>query len=122
VAEQLKQKAFNELADTEVQLERSKSAARISQIVDYCFFLIHGFIGLEVFLQMIGARQDNSFKILIDAINRPLVAPFKAIVPSLTFGRYEMNFSYVLALIVYAMLHPAIKGLLRIIAHRRTRV
>src|SRR5262245_26203833 len=57
VAESLKHKAVQEVARTEAELDRGKSIARASQIVDYVFYLIYGVIGLEIVLNALGARQ-----------------------------------------------------------------
>lgn len=120
VAYQLKQKALNELTNTETAIERARGTARISQIVDYIFLLIYGIIGLEIVLEIIGGRNTNAFKSFIDGISAPLLLPFKTLVPSLTIGRFELHFSFIVALVVYAMLHTAIKGLLRVIGRRQT--
>lgn len=122
VADQLKEKALNELTKQESAIELGRGAARISQVVDYIFFLIYGFIGLEIVLQIIGARDSNAFKRFIDAVCTPFLVPFRAIVPSLTIGRFELNFSDIVAFIVYLMLRPAINGLLKTIAFRQTKI
>ena len=46
-AQELKQKAVHEAVGTERELERGRTAARISQVVDYIFYLIYGLIALE---------------------------------------------------------------------------
>ena len=50
VAAGLKQKATSEVAETEGALNRARSSTRISQVVDYAFYLIYGLIGLEIAL------------------------------------------------------------------------
>jgi hypothetical protein len=44
----MKQQAISEISRAESELGRAKSAARISQVVDYVFYLIYGVIGLEI--------------------------------------------------------------------------
>ncbi|MEK7834267.1 MAG: hypothetical protein AAB401_24480, partial [Acidobacteriota bacterium] len=52
VAHELKQKSVYEAADTEHELGRGRTAARISQIVDYAFYLIYGVIALQFLLKL----------------------------------------------------------------------
>ncbi|MFY9558438.1 MAG: YggT family protein [Blastocatellia bacterium] len=122
VGDQLKQKAITEVADTEAELDRARGVARISQVVDYLFYIIYGLIGLEILLDLLGARDSNAFKNLIDRLNAPLLAPFRGLMPDPSSGRFQLRISYIVALIVYVLLHLAINGLLRLIAHRKTAV
>lgn len=48
VAHELKQKAVREAVGTERELGRGRAAARISQVVDYCFYIIYGLIALVI--------------------------------------------------------------------------
>jgi hypothetical protein len=61
LAGSLKNKAVREVATTEYELERGKTVARGSQIVDYLFYLVYGIIALEV-VPVLGARQSAGFK------------------------------------------------------------
>ncbi|HVF92149.1 MAG TPA: hypothetical protein VNH22_18940, partial [Blastocatellia bacterium] len=47
VAQSMKHKAVSEVVDTESEIERARGTARISQFVDYIFWLIYGIIGRE---------------------------------------------------------------------------
>jgi len=122
VGEGLKQKAITEVVETEAELDRARGVARISQVVDYVFYLIYGLIGLEILLELLGAREGNSFKNLIDRLNAPLLAPFRGLMPDPANGRFQLRVSYIFALVVYILLHLAINGLLRLLAHRKTAV
>src|SRR5262245_16409460 len=53
LAESLKRKAVHEVAMTEAELERSQSFARVSQFVDYLFYLVYGIIGIEIVLDLL---------------------------------------------------------------------
>jgi uncharacterized protein YggT (Ycf19 family) len=77
-------------------------------------------IGLEVLLELIGARENNVFKELVDAITAPLLVPFRNLVPDVASGRFQLKISYVVAFIVYILLHLAINGLLRMMGSRKT--
>jgi uncharacterized protein YggT (Ycf19 family) len=120
VAEDLKHKAVNEVVETETEIERARGVARVSQVVDYIFYLIYGIIGLEIILELIGARESNAFKNFIDTLASPLLAPFRGLVDDPSSGGMQLRLSYIVALIVYLLLHLAINGLLRLLAHRRT--
>lgn len=120
LADSLKRKAVWEVASTEAELERSRTFARASQIADYLFYLVYGVIGLEVVLDALGANQSAGFKQLVDAIAAPFLAPFRGLMPSPGIGRFRLMTSYVVALVVYVLLHMAVNGLFRLFVRRKT--
>ena len=122
VGEQLKNKAIHEVGETENELDRTRGAARVSQFLDYVFYVIYGMISLEILLDLAGAYRENGFRQFVAAINAPLLAPFKSLLPDPAAGRFQFRVSYIVALIVYLMLHLALTGLLRLLAHRKTEV
>jgi len=122
IGEHLRAKAVGELVGTEAEIDRGRAAARVSQVVDYVFYLVYSLIGLEILLELLGARETNAFKNFIDALTAPLLLPFKTLMPDLTRGRFQFKLSYLVALFVYILLHLAINGLLRMFAHRKTAV
>jgi uncharacterized protein YggT (Ycf19 family) len=117
-----REKAKGELVSTEAEIERGRSAAKVSQIVDYVFYLIYSLIGLEIVLEALGARDGNSFKRFVDALTAPILLPFKTLMPDIAQGRFQLRISYLVALFVYILLHLAVNGLLRLFAHRKTAV
>jgi uncharacterized protein YggT (Ycf19 family) len=121
-AQELKHTAVREAVGTERELERGRTAARISQVVDYIFYLIYGLIALEFLLGLMGARAGNGFVQFIGAITRPLLAPFERIVGTPSSGPHQFRISYVFALLVYILLHLAINGAFRLVAHRKVTV
>jgi uncharacterized protein YggT (Ycf19 family) len=122
VAGQFKDKAVREVVDTESEIERARGAARISQVIDYIFYFIYGLIGLMIILDLVGANRNNSFYRLISAITSPLLGPFRGLVGDPVNQQMRFRLSYIVALIVYLLLHLAINGLLRLVAHRKTTV
>jgi uncharacterized protein YggT (Ycf19 family) len=122
VAGRMKGNAVREVVETESEIEQARMVARVSQFVDYLFFLIYGIIGLEIILELIGARENNSFKNFIDTLAAPLLAPFGGLVTDPSRGAMQLRLSYIVGLIVYLLLHLAINGLLRLFAHRKTAV
>lgn len=122
VAQDLKQKSVHEAVSTDRELERGRTAARVSQVVDYVFYLIYGLIALEFLLGLMGARASNGFVQFIGTITRPLLAPFERIVGTPTSGAFQVRISYLFALVVYILLHLAINGAFRLVAHRKVTV
>ena len=122
LAANMERKAVRDVAATEAELERGHAVARVSQVVDYLFYLAYGIIGLEIALDAIGARESAGFKQFIDAIASPLVAPFRGLMPTPGIGPFRFMLSYIVALIVYLLLHLAVNGLLRLFIHRKTAV
>lgn len=122
VAHELKQKSVREAVGTERELGRGRTAARISQIVDYVFYIIYGLIALEFLLGLMGARAGNGFVKFIGALTRPLLAPFERIVGTPASGAFQVRISYLFALVVYVLIHLAINGAFRLVAHRKVTV
>lgn len=122
VGERLKDKAMQEMEATENEIEKARWSARLSQFIDYIFYLIYGIISLEILLDLLGARQGNAFREFIDRVSAPVLAPFKSLMPDPVNGRFQLRLSYIFALVFYIFLHLAINGLLRMIAHRKTSV
>ncbi|MEK6299222.1 MAG: hypothetical protein AABO41_00745 [Acidobacteriota bacterium] len=118
----LKQKSVHEAVATERELERGRTAARVSQVVDYVFYLIYGLIALGFLLGLMGARAGNGFVQFIGFLTRPLLAPFERIVGTPTAGVHQFRMSYLFALVVYILLHLAINGAFRLVAHRKVAV
>jgi uncharacterized protein YggT (Ycf19 family) len=122
LADLLSKKAVTEVAATEADLDRARLVARISQVIDYLFYLVYGIVGLEVGLSLLGARQSAGFKQFIDAIAAPFLAPFRGLMPNPGVGPFRLMLSYVIALVVFVLLHRAINGLLRLVAFKKTTV
>lgn len=122
VAHTLKHQAVQEAVETERELRQGRTAARISQVVDYAFYLIYGVIALQFYLRLMGARSSNGFAQFIASVSWPLLAPFERIVGTPSYGASQLQLSYLFALVVYILLHFAINGALRLIAHRKVTV
>jgi uncharacterized protein YggT (Ycf19 family) len=122
VAAGLKHKATAEVAETEGELQRARGMTRVSQVGDYVFFVIYGLIGLEIVLQLFGARHASGFKRLLDTVTWPLLGLFRGLMPDPAVGSMQLMLSYVVALIVYVLLHMALNGLLRLFAQRKSSI
>jgi uncharacterized membrane protein len=123
VAGQFRAKAVDEVVDTEREVERSRGLARVSQVIDYIFFLIYGLFGLRFLLALLAANSSAGFVQFVVAVTNPFYAPFRGIVDSPAIdGRHTLMFPLVVAFIAYVLLHLAINGLLRLVAHRKTAI
>lgn len=123
IAGSMRHKAVKEVVDTGSEVERGRFVARVSQIVDYIFFVIYGLLAIRLMLALFAANNSAGFVQLIKNVTDPFYAPFKGIVPSLsTQGGFTLALPIIVAIVVYIMLHLAINGLLRIFVHRKTTV
>jgi uncharacterized protein YggT (Ycf19 family) len=119
---QFRHDAVNEVVRTETEVKRARGAARVSQVIDYCFYLIYGLIALRIILDLLGARSASGFKQFIIAVSSPFLAPFDRLMADPAAGRFQLRLSYIFALVVYLLIHLAINGFLRMMAHRKTAV
>jgi uncharacterized protein YggT (Ycf19 family) len=122
VGGELRRKAVDDVVRVEHEVDRARGAARVSQVIDYIFYVIYGLIGIEIVLELMGARESSGFKQFIDTITAPLLAPFKSLLVDPTAGRFQLRLSFIVALVVYLLIHLAINGLLRMLAHRKTAI
>jgi len=115
--------AVDEVVDTEREVHRSRGLARVAQIVDYIFYIIYALLGMRFLLALLAARSSAGFVQFIVRVTDPFYAPFRGIVSSpTTEGGHTLLLPLVVAIIAYLILHLAILGLLRLLAHRRTAV
>ena len=123
VAGEFRSKAVHEVVETEREVERSRGLARISQVVDYIFYVIYALLGMRFLLALLAARSSAGFVRFIVTISNPFYAPFEGIVSSpRTDGGHTLLLPIIVAIIAYALLHLGINGLLRMFAHRKTEI
>src|SRR5215217_876374 len=123
VAGEFRSKAVNEVVDTEREVERSRGLARISQVVDYIFYVIYALLGMRFLLALLAARSGAGFVRFIVAVSNPFYLQFQGIVASpRTDGGHTLLLPIIVAIIAYALLHLGINGLLRMFAHRKTAI
>lgn len=123
IADGMRRKAVDEVAETEREVERGRTAARISQIVDYIFFVIYGLLTIRLLLELFAARESAGFVKFIKSATGIFYAPFQGIVASpRTAEGFTLALPIIVAIVVYMLLHLAINGLLRMFAHRKTAI
>jgi uncharacterized protein YggT (Ycf19 family) len=101
---------------------REALAARAFSVVDYAFGALYVLIGIEIVLELFGARDQNAFKQFLDTVTGPFLKPFVGLLPTMTFGRSEVELSFVAALLLYALVHYGLRRLLLLIVRPRERV
>jgi uncharacterized protein YggT (Ycf19 family) len=123
VADEFRAKAVDEVVTTEREVERARGVARVSQVVDYIFYVLYALLGLRFLLALLAARSGAGFVRFIVAVTDPFYRPFRGIVASPTAdGGHTLMVPLLIAIVVYVLLHLAINGLLRILAHRKTAI
>src|SRR5579862_3885810 len=95
LGQKFRQKALSEVAVTDAEIERARGIARISQVIDYFFYLIYGIIALDVTLDLLGARESSGFKRLLDALASPLLSPFRGLLSEPSRGQFHLRLSYI---------------------------
>jgi uncharacterized protein YggT (Ycf19 family) len=123
VAGEFRGKAIDEVVVTEREVERARGVARVSQVIDYIFYVVYALLAVRLLLALMAARSGAGFVQFIYSVTDPLYSPFRGIVASPTAeGGYTLALPIVIAIIVYALVHAGINGLLRLIAHRKTEI
>jgi uncharacterized protein YggT (Ycf19 family) len=123
ITSEMRAHAMDHVAVTGQALGRARGIARVSQVVDYAFRLLYGLLAIRLVLALVSARSSNAFVQFIDAVTNPFCAPFRGIVASPTVeGGYTLALPILVAIIVFALLHAAINGLLRMLVTRKTAI
>ena len=123
VAGDFRSKAVDEVIDTEREVQRSRGLARVSQVVDYIFYVIYALLGMRFLLALMAARSSAGFVQFIVAVSNPFYAPFRGIVASpRTDQGHTLLLPVVVAIVSYVLLHLLLNGLLRMLAHRKTEI
>ena len=123
VAGGMRRTAVDEVVETDREVGRARVVARISQVVDYLFFLIYGLLTIRLLLELFAAREGAGFFQFIKSVTNPFYSPFRGLVPSpSTAEGFTLALPIVVAIVVYMLLHLAINRLLRMFAHRKTSV
>lgn len=123
VADRFRSKAVDEVVSTEREVERGRGAARVSQVVDYIFYVIYALLAMRFILALLAANSRAGFVQFIVSVTNPFYSPFKGIVASPTTNDgHTLMVPIVVAIIAYVLLHLAINGILRMMAHRKTEI
>ncbi len=105
--------------DRDAREKRQRVIQRVTLGVDYVFYLLYGLLGVRFVLALLGAAETAGFVQFIHGITNPFYAPFSGIVASPAIDGGTIEFSIIIALLAYFLLHLAIRGLLRLLAGDR---
>jgi len=123
VAGDFRDKAIAEVVGTDREVTRARRLARVSQFVDYVFVILYALLTIRLTLALLAANSNTGFVQLIRTVTNPFYGMFRGIVASPTVeGGSTLALPIVFAIVAYMLLHLAIKGLLRLIVHRRTEI
>src|SRR5258705_6206115 len=123
LAGEFRAKAVDEVVETEREVGRARGVARVSQVIDYLFFVLYALLGLRFLLALLAAKSSAGFVRFIVAVTDPFYEPFRGIVASpRTDGGHTLLLPIVIAIVAYVLLHLGINGLLRMFAHRKTAI
>lgn len=122
VAGDMRTDAIDEVAGQGREISRGRLFARISQVTDYLFSILYGLLAIRLVLALLAANPANGFVRLINAVTEPFYTLFRGIVGSPSAEGHTLVVPILIAMAVYALLHGAIKGLLRMVVHRQTAV
>ena len=123
VAGEFRGKAIEEVVVTEREVDRARGMARVSQVIDYIFYVVYALLAVRLLLALMAARSSAGFVQFLYSVTDPLYRPFRGIVASPTAeGGFTLALPIVIAIIVYALVHAGVNGLLRLIVHRKTEI
>lgn len=111
--------AARERDATRSREQRSYAVSRVIMGVDYLFYLLYAVLAVRFVLALVGASQTAGFVQFINGITQPFYAPFTGIVASPSMNGGVLDFPVLIAILAYALLHMAVRGLLRLMISQR---
>jgi len=96
--------------------ERTRPLYRGTQIVWYILNVIEFALGVRLVLKLLGANPGAPFTDFVYSITYPLVAPFLAVFRTTSFAGFQVEWSTILAMIVY---YAIALGLVRLLSMNR---
>ncbi len=123
VAGTFREHAVDEVVDSERAVRTSRGVARVSQFIDYAFFVLYALLAIRFALSLMAANSKSGFVQFIVSVTNPFYAPFKNIVTSSRSEEgHTLLWPIVVAFGAYLVLHLIINRTLRLIANRRTEI
>lgn len=95
--------------------EKKKAIFRSYQVIWYILILIEVLLGFRMTFKAIGANPFSGFVSLINAITGPLTLPFSGIIPSSVSGNTVVEWSTVVAAIVYLLIAVGLVNLFQFV-------
>ncbi|GEM_PF-5249190 len=79
------------------------------RIMDFFLFLIEGFLLLSFIFQATAANQTAGFVRFVDDAAEILMLPFRFIFPSASAGNVVIDWSILVAMLIYALIFYAVR-------------
>ena len=90
--------------------------ALVARVVDLAFGLLYTLLLIRFVLVFFAARPGAPFYQLVQNATEPFYRPFEGLFATTTFDGWRVEWPLLVALVVYALIHGAIRGLLSILA------
>lgn len=98
---------------------RARSEMKVTQFVDYIYWVIMALIVVRFTFKLIGANPDNALVKLLYGASDPFINIFKGIVPDITpSGNYVIEISALIGLLIIWLLYHAILKLIVVLRSR----
>jgi len=91
--------------------QHNRRLARVTRLIYWIFGVLETLIGIRAVLKLLAANDNNRFATLIYSITAPFVAPFATLFDEPQLGGSQIEFSSLVAIIVYALLAYALARL-----------
>jgi uncharacterized protein YggT (Ycf19 family) len=96
--------------------------ARITQGVDYLFYVLYGLLAIRFVLSLLGASETAGFVQFVRGLTAPFYGPFSGIVSRPAINGGVIDFPLIIAVLAYGLLHVAVRGLLKLLAGTPARI
>ncbi|HEY1956853.1 MAG TPA: YggT family protein [Polyangiaceae bacterium] len=89
--------------------------ALLARLVDLAFGLLYTLLLIRLVLVFFAARPGAGFYQLIHNATEPFYRPFEGLFTTTTFNGWHLEWSLLVALVVYALVHGAIRGVMSLL-------
>lgn len=102
----------------EPERERRIFTFKVTQLVWILLGILEAMLALRFVLKLVGANPDSPFAVLIFAITGLFLFPFKGLVGTPAVGNVVLEFSTLIAMVVYALIAWAVERIIWVIFYR----
>lgn len=97
-----------------------KHAFKTYQIIYYILGLVEILLAFRFVFRLLGANQNTGFVSFIYSLTGVLMAPFRAIFPTVAEGQSALEWSILVAMVVFAVIAWGLAYFLRIMTVKHT--
>jgi uncharacterized protein YggT (Ycf19 family) len=94
---------------------RDNAVAIVARVINLAFSLLYTLLIIRLALVFFGASQGAGFFQMIRSATDPFYLPFRGLFASSLISGHPLEWSLVVAMLAYALLHGIIRGLLRLL-------